>query len=104
MDPNVVPLTDEWVKFLVRDLDEDTLARFRIAAQDDQVSVAEAMRQRLCEFFSLDCVPSRAGARPDSGASTRLLRLQPELFEAIKIRARTEGESMQQVVKAALGA
>lgn len=104
MNADVVPLTDEWVKFLVRDMDEGTLATFRKQADLEQVSVAEYMRQILCSHFGLDCVPSRAAARPDSGSTTRLLRLQPELFAAIRERARVEGCSMQQVVKAALGA
>lgn len=104
MNADVVPLTDEWVKFLVRDMDEGTLATFRKQADADQVSVAEYMRQILCSHFELDCVPSRASARPDSGSTTRLLRLQPELFAAIRERARVEDCSMQQIVKAALGA
>jgi len=104
MDSNVVPITDQWVKFLVRDIDPVALGWFQMEAVNEQLSVSEVMRQKLCAFFNLDCVPSRASARSDSGSTTRLLRLQPELFEAIKLRARTEGLSMQVVVKAALGA
>lgn len=102
MDSDVIPVSGQWVKFLVRDLDPAILLELQAEAQTEQASVSEVMRQRLCAHFGFDCAPSYAASRPDSNSTTRLLRLQPELFAAIRKRAHDSGLSMQTVVKEAL--
>jgi predicted HicB family RNase H-like nuclease len=93
-----------YIKFLVRDLDADLLRLMRIEARHKRLSLAEHMRQILCSHFELDCKPSRARPRRKTGATTILLALQPELWQAVKDESAHLGVSMQTIVREALEA
>lgn len=92
----------EYVPFLVRDLNPQLLRRIRKQAKAESLPVVEVMRQVLCAHYSLDCIPSRHSPRQEYGSRTKLLRLQPELHEAIQRDSEQTGVSMQALAKEAL--
>ena len=92
------------MKFLVRDLDARVLRQIRKEARSARLSVAEYMRSILCAHYDLDCTPSRHKPRKEDGARTKVLRMQPELWQAVKDDSAESGVSMQICVRAALEA
>lgn len=92
------------MKFLVRDLDRGVLKLMRKEARAERVPLAEHLRSILCAHFSLDCIPSRARPRESKGATTIVLRMQPELWQAVKDASESSGNSMQTIVREALEA
>ena len=102
MDYDGIPSLSTYVKFLVRDLDAELLRLMRIDARHARLSLAEHMRQILCSHFELECRPSRARPRRKTGATTILLSMQPELWQAVKDESAHLGVSMQSVVREAL--
>lgn len=92
----------EYVKFVVRDLDPKLLKLIRKDAKRERTPVAEVMRQILCEHYSLDCIPTRYSPRQEFAARTKVLRMQPELWQAVKDDSAQTGTSMQALVQEAL--
>lgn len=92
--------------FLLRDLS----VPLRLALEEDaerlDQSLQETVRAILCAHYSLDCSEIRGGKRTDvwNGAPTVLLKLQPELFHAIKEDSAHTGDSMRSLVISALEA
>ncbi len=91
------------MKFVVRDLDRSLLNVIRKQAKKERVPVAEVMRQTLCAHYELDCIPTRYAPRQELGSRTKVLRMQPALWQAVKDDAEESGQSMQSVVHEALG-
>lgn len=93
-----------WSYFLVRDIDRRTLRRMKRDARRGGVSLSDLMREILCAHYELKCEPSGKPSRLEFGARTQLLRIHPELAEAIKEDAAYTGESMASLVREALSA
>ena len=77
----------EWPTYLLRDIPEATRAALEEDAELNGVSLAETMREILCAHYALDCEPVETFGRPPAytvGTDTMILRVQPELFKAIK--------------------
>ena len=94
----------EYVSFLVRDLDPRVLKRIRSEAKRTHLPVQEVMRSILCAHYELDCIPSRHKPRKEEGSRTKVLRMQPELWQAVKDDSEETGTSMQLLVREALEA
>ncbi len=94
----------DYVKFVVRDLDPKLLRLIRKEAKRERTPVAEVMRQTLCAHYELDCIPTRYAPRQELGSRTKVLRMQPALWQAVKDDAEESGLSMQSVVHEALNA
>lgn len=92
------------MKFLVRDLDRECLKMMWRDAAKRRVPLAEHLRSILCHHFELECRPSRARGRKATGATTIVMRMQPELWQAVKDESEHLGVSMQTVVREALEA
>jgi hypothetical protein len=77
-----------WPTYLLRDIPETTRAAIEVDAELDGVSMIEVIRRVLCAHYELECEPvgGRPGKRED-GTGTMLLRLQPEVWEALKAEA-----------------
>lgn len=80
--------------------------QLRTAIEEDagQNSMAEVIRAILCAHYSLDCEPPEYELQPGSiperipGHDRMLVRVQPELFEAIKQHSDESGETMRTVI------
>lgn len=92
----------DWVFFLVRNLDPQLLKRLRQDARRESLSLQNLMRRILCEHYELDCPPLGKTTRIEHGSRTQRLRLHPEVWEALKADSEESGESMQNLVHAAL--
>jgi hypothetical protein len=93
---------NEWVRFLVRDLDARTLKLIRKDALRRKLPVQDWMRTILCRHYELDCEKTKrfSAKRAQSGhARTFLLRLQPALWQAVRDDADESGRSMQVIVR-----
>lgn len=80
----------DWPTYLLRDIPEGTRAALEEDAAREERSMIEILRELLCSYYELDCPPVTATARPPKpspGTGTMLLRLQPELWEALKSEA-----------------
>ena len=88
--------------FLVRGLSPS----LRAALEEDsrERPIQETVREILCAHYDLDCTPINGPAqhRTRSGSLTILVKMQPELFSALKQDAAETGESMQSLVHKAL--
>ena len=75
-------------------------------AQAEQRSIQDVIRSILCAHYELDCAPVAGWIRRDAwdGSATILLKMQEELFQALKADSRESGESMQSLVHQALEA
>ena len=77
-----------WPTYLLRDIPDHLRAQIEEDADLDGRAMIEIIRDILCGHYDLDCPPvdSRPPA-PEEGTTTMVLRLQPELWEAIKADA-----------------
>lgn len=100
----VVSVPETWTHFLLRNIDPKLLRRLNADAKQEGRSFSDLVRSRLCEHYELDCPPSGAHSKWEFGARTQLLKLQPELFQAIKEDAAETGLSMRGLVLEALEA
>ena len=79
-----------WPTYLLRDIPEETRAALEEDAEETGQPMIELIREILCSRYELDCDP--VGGRPQKptkGTGTMLLRLQPEVWEALKEEAGT---------------
>ena len=91
-----------WPAFLIRSIDPDVRTKITDYARDSMCSVQDVIRWALCERYELDCTPvSSAYPDRDQGAATVVVRLPPEVFDALKEESKT-GVSMQDIVHHAL--
>lgn len=95
-------MPETWTTFLLRNIDPKLLRRLNSDAKREKRSFSDLVRSRLCEHYALDCPPSGAHSKWEFGARTQLLKLQPELFNAIKEDALQTGLSMRGLVLEAL--
>lgn len=94
-----------WVSFLVRNLEPEILAALTEDATEEPArSLSDVMRQVLCDHYELDCPPTGAGTRLEFGARTQLLKMHPDLWQAVKTDSEETGQSMQALVHEALSA
>lgn len=75
-----------WPTYLLRDIPEATRTALEEDAEREERSLIEIIREILCSHYGLDCEPVTAAGRSKftDGTNTMLLRLQPELWEAIR--------------------
>lgn len=95
-------MPETWTTFLLRNIDPKLLRRLNADARAEGRSFSDLVRSILCEHYSLDCPPSGAHSKWEFGSRTQLLKLQPELFQAIKEDAAETGLSMRYLVMEAL--
>ena len=87
-----------WSRFLLRNIDPDLLSRLIKDAKAEGRSLSDYIRAVLCDHYLMDCPPSAAPTRLEFGATTLLLRLQPELFTEIRADADSRKMSMRLVI------
>lgn len=96
-----------WPSFLLRDIPPELRDRIEADAAYSEESLAEVMRSILCARFSLECDRVEAFSGPPAPiprTATMIVRMQPELFHAIKAEADTSGESMRSLILGTLTA
>ncbi len=76
----------KWPAYLLRAIPSDTRARMTERAEEDDVSLADVVRQAICAHFKMDCDQVSHGYQPDldNGTDVLIIRLQPEVFRAMK--------------------
>lgn len=92
------------MKFLIRKLDPKIRAALEEDATRENISIQEAIRRVLCEHYDLACDPIAGMRRDDAWTSalTIVVRMTPELFQAIQDDAEETGEYRQRLVHQAL--
>jgi hypothetical protein len=94
-----------WPTYLLTDIPEDVRAAISQEAAELDLSVAEVVRRILCARYEMECEPvARTSRQPDLGARTFLLRVHPDLFDAIKQDAAEREVTMKAVIMEALRA
>ena len=91
-----------WPSYLLKNIPPELRAEIEREAGPDTLS--DTIRAILCAHYSLDCDPVQTRNRfaRINGTDTMILRLQPELFEAIRWDADERGESVRTVIIQAL--
>lgn len=90
-----------WPTYLLRDIPEATRAALEEDANLDGRGLAEVVREILCAHYDLDCEAVENSGPPPGhirGTSTMLLRLQPELREAIRADAGPDRGATNRVI------
>lgn len=90
--------------FLIRGMSPALRDALEEDAQAAGLPIQETLRRILCAHYDLDCSPINGMLRKDAwgDATTILVKMQPELFFALKEDAAETGESMQALVHQAL--
>lgn len=80
------PPAEEWHRYLLKRIPPELRDSLQASAQDADLSVADVIRDILCQHYRQDCPPiSRAyPGTLKPGTDQMLLRLQPELWRAIR--------------------
>ncbi len=79
----------EWPSYLLRGIPPQTRGRMTARAIDDDVSLADVVRQALCARYQADCDPASFGYQPalDTNNDILLIRIQPAVWKALKREA-----------------
>ena len=92
-----------WPAYLLRGIPPDTRSLMSEQAEADDISLADVVRLSLCHHYRMDCDPASYSYQPtlDTGDDTLLIRLQPELWKAIKKETRGRyGETKKLILQA----
>jgi hypothetical protein len=90
----------DWPSYLLQRIPTELRAAISDDAREHDLSVADTIRSVLCAHYGLDCPPRGTGyndrGTKDAGAERLVLRVQPELFDAIK--ADTSEQNMRATI------
>jgi hypothetical protein len=97
-----VSVLRDWPTYLLKSIPRDI--REGIEQEAGTGSMAEVIRSILCEHYGLDCEPviARNKFLKINGTETMVLRLQPELWSAIKRDAKKQHRPHRSVIIEAL--
>lgn len=95
-------MAETWTAFLLRNIEIGLLRKLKKDARQEKRSLSDLIRDILCAHYKMECAPSGADSKLEFGARTQLLKLQPELFQAIKEDSAESGISMRELVLDAL--
>ena len=87
-----------WTHFLLRNIDQAVLDLLTEEADAQGRGLSDLIRATLCAHYSLDCPPSGSASKLEYGATTQLLRLQPELYAALSEDADEQGRSVRSLI------
>lgn len=90
--------------FLIRGMSPALRLALELDSTEAGQPIQETVRRILCAHYDLECSPIEGSIRKDAweSAATILVKMQPELFWAIKEDAAETGESMQVLCHQAL--
>ena len=77
----------DWIKYPLRGLPIEDQVRLKVAADGEDRSVSDYIRAQLCGHYGLECPPSESASKWKGGSKMMLLRLQPELYDRIRLDA-----------------
>ena len=71
----------DWPSYLLRGVPPDLRAQLSARAETDQLSLADVIRQALCERYKMECevVSYRYQPELDTGNDVIIIRVQPEV-------------------------
>lgn len=100
MTPASKRSSSPWVTYLLKRVPEGVKADIADEAQRTTSSHSNVVRAILCDHFGMDCQHAESRGRPPfwPDRNTLFLRLQPELFSAIKQEAASRNAPMRDVV------
>lgn len=90
-----------WPAYLLTNIPIPIRLSLSAQAEQDDVSVADTIRNILCTHYELDCPPVSAGGyrtSRDKHHTNLLLRVQPDLFRAIKRDAKRQRRTMRHII------
>ena len=95
----------KWPSYLITPLPETLRDAVEADAEENGESMSEVMRQILCGHYRLRCesVERFGGPKPE-GSDRFVLRMQPELFRALKRDAAKHHTTMKALVLETLSA
>lgn len=90
--------------FLLRRMEPKLRKRIERDARKRKEPMIEVIRSVLCDHYSLDCSPITGSTQQArwNDTTTILLKIQPELFGAIKADSEESGETMRDIILSAL--
>lgn len=93
-----------WPQFLIRDMPPELRESIEEDAAESQESMAEIMRGILCSHFGLTCDRVDSFTEPEriAGTATYVLRMQPEVFRALRRESEATAIPMRTLVIGAL--
>jgi len=92
----------KWPAYLLQHIPEELREQISADAAERNLSLSDAIRSVLCEHYGLECPPvNTKGYRSedDKGSTRMVLRLQPELFEAILQEVRTRRQIVLDILQ-----
>ena len=92
----------KWPAYLLRGVPPLLRDQLSEQAAADDVSLADVIRQALCLHYDMDCDPASNGYQSalDTGGDVILVRLQPELWVAMKKETRSRyGETRKFILE-----
>lgn len=92
-----------WPSYLLRRIPADTRTALSERAEQDDVSLADIVRQALCHHYKKDCdhASFHYQAALDNNGDILLVRIQPEIWRLIKKETRGKyGETKRLILSA----
>ena len=79
-----------WPSYLLRGVPQQTRLHMSDRALRDDVSLADVVRQALCNHYDLDCDPASYRYQPDldTGNNVLLIRFQPDVWKLMRKETR----------------
>jgi uncharacterized protein (DUF1778 family) len=95
-----MPSVGKWPTYLLQGVPESERRWLSRAAAARNTSVADVVRSILCKRYRLVCPQQSThyNAEKDTGSTTILLRLQPNLNAALKREAARKGRNRRRII------
>lgn len=87
-----------WPSYLLNRIPLPLRERMSAEAEENQMSVADVVRSALCEYYGLECDLRSSTYFPRGLSSSMVLRLQPEIFQALADQSARSGHSIRRIV------
>lgn len=93
-------VADDWPAYLLTNIPPALRVSLSAQAERDDTTVADTVRAILCNHYSLECPPVSSGYRAsrDKHHPNLILRVQPDLFRAIKKDAKQSRYTMRHII------
>lgn len=94
-------VADDWPAYLLTNIPAGLRVSLSAQAEHDDTTVADTVRKILCGHYRLECPPVSAGgyrATRDKHHPNLVLRVQPDLFRAVKADAKVQRRTMRHII------
>lgn len=90
----------DWPAYLLTNIPPHLRVSLSAQAERDDTTVADTVRKILCDHYQLECPPVSSGYRAsrDKHHPNLILRVQPDLFKAVKQDAKRQRRTMRHII------